>query len=85
MTEHDPLCPASEVPNGGCLCLWIRDARADERQRIAQAIEHFGLVWRVYLDSNPTEEERGRAWSRVDALEGAARIARNGAQEEVTT
>lgn len=43
MTDHDILCPQNDPPNGAytdlCVCDRLHAARADERERIARAIE----------------------------------------------
>lgn len=73
-SEHDPLCPSAEVPNSGCLCPWIRDTRADEDEKIAQAIEALPEVW---AELNPAYR---RGWDA--ATRHAARITRNGGRND---
>ena len=72
MADHDPLCYQSHraggpTLGGPCECVVIRQARADERERIAQAIEN--------------ECDRGdyTDWEKR-VYDDAAGIARNGGQ-----
>lgn len=45
-------------------------ARRELRAALRAKVEAMRDEWQRYLDSDPTELERGRAWSRVDTLNG---------------
>ena len=80
MSDHDPLCQWANTPThrdraDSCpRCYLIARVRADERERIAQAIEGLAkaadIRWR---------NEQHVYWEGArDAHRDAARIARNG-------
>lgn len=73
MSEHDPLCPCAKwrADLALCACRTIRTIRADERERIAQAIEAQHRRW--------LEDPSYRSGLFVQAT---ARIARNGGRDE---
>lgn len=72
MTDHDPMCPANRasiIPTG-CRCDLIAKVRADERERIAVAINADAEAvgnWDTAYDSG---------WR--DGMQDAARITRTG-------
>ena len=68
MTDHDPLCPLDRNDFDANLCPYcpvIVKVRADERERIAQAIER--------QDLHRTPRDGGAYWI---GMADAARIAR---------
>lgn len=70
MSDHDPLCSKSVYYDGvdvPCRCDLIAKARADERERIARAIEA--------MDAPAHTDWGGR---RVALVDDAAAIARGG-------
>ena len=67
VSEHDPLCETYDNDPYECICDEVRRARADERERIAQAIE----AWPDGDDTTSFSETM--PWVPQEA---AARIAR---------
>ena len=73
MSDHDPICEQRLKAYGTyrCTCTEIGEARTDERERIAAAIEAAAIPvvgWSTGLQAHH------------EALALAARIARNGGQ-----
>lgn len=82
MSDHDEFCRVAALPvlyKGvpvPCSCEEIRNARADERERIAQTIE---AVHRQAAETDPEAEEYWGFWD--EGMLYAARIARGGSDE----
>ena len=77
MSEHDPLCLKAHTREGRCTCTYVASVRADERERIAQAMadsesaaaESWRLTGESYYEG------------RRDAYDLAEQIARNGGSD----
>ena len=81
MIDHDPLCPG-DMHDAWCECSFIAKVRADERERIAQAIEAEKVDPKA--QGRLTVENRDYPLTRDDILiingtrNRDAQIARNG-------
>lgn len=90
LSKHDPLCPIARKPRNPtliCECWIIVEARADqdaqsradERERIAEAIEAERDTAAEMRDVNAESDLARAIWEAdVQSYEIAARIARNG-------
>lgn len=65
MTEHDPLCPVFKYPGQICECFFIGKARADQSERIAQAIEALDPRAQRFGDNDAASEMQERAARRA--------------------